>query len=106
MKKYKTFFLLNLILVSLLSCSGVKEGFTSGKKENSDEFLVQKKSPLIMPPNYNELPTPIENNFKNNNKNEIKKLIGEKKEASINTNNSTNVDQTLENSVLDKIKSN
>ena len=31
----------------------------SGKKKaNSDEFLVKKKNPLVLPPNFNELPTP------------------------------------------------
>ena len=31
----------------------------SGKKsENSDEFLVQKKNPLVLPPNYDDLPKP------------------------------------------------
>ena len=28
------------------------------KKNGSDEFLVEKKSPLVMPPNYDELPIP------------------------------------------------
>ena len=33
----------------------------SGKKvENSDEFLVEKKNPLIMPPDFQDLPEPID----------------------------------------------
>ena len=58
MKKIRKFVLLNIILIFLASCSTVKEGFTNPKKNNSDEFLVQKKSPLVMPPNYGELPSP------------------------------------------------
>ena len=42
----------------LFSCSGLKKGFSNQKKNNSDEFLVEKKTPLVMPPNYNELPEP------------------------------------------------
>jgi hypothetical protein len=107
MKKYKILFLLNLILVLFSSCGSVNESFSSGKKENSDEFLVQKKSPLIMPPNYNELPEPTNNKTKNkNNKNEIKDLISKKKETYSNPKNTVDVDQTLQNTVLDKIKSN
>ena len=30
----------------------MKDGFSNQKKNNSDEFLVEKKSPLVMPPDY------------------------------------------------------
>ena len=36
----------------------VKDGFKLKKKNNADEFLVEKKNPLVLPPNYNELPIP------------------------------------------------
>ena len=46
------------------SCGGtfdsVKRGLTGAKKESADEFLVQKKDPLILPPDYENLPTPDE----------------------------------------------
>ena len=42
----------------LYSCGTIKEGFTNQKKNSTDEFLVEKKSPLIMPPSYGELPVP------------------------------------------------
>ena len=45
----------------LFSCGGLKEGFTNQKKNNSDEFLVEKKAPLVMPPDYKELPKPKNN---------------------------------------------
>ena len=53
-KKIKFFILVFFFLLILNSCSGI----TGSKKENNDEFLVQKKSPLLMPPDYNELPNP------------------------------------------------
>ena len=43
MKKFNLFVLLNIILF-LSSCGTIKEGFGSQKKNNSDEFLVEKKS--------------------------------------------------------------
>ena len=55
MKYLKLFIFINLILF-VNSCGTIKEGFSNQKKNNSDEFLVEKKSPLVMPPDYNDLP--------------------------------------------------
>ena len=52
------FSLIVLISFLILSCQSIKDGLTGQKTENSDEFLVQKKNPLVLPPNYMELPTP------------------------------------------------
>ena len=62
MKKIK-FTLFAALLISILtSCGTVREGFTNQKKNNSDEFLVEKKSPLIVPPNFDDLPVPTNQN--------------------------------------------
>ncbi len=53
----KNFFLI-IFLFTLCSCQGVKDALSGKKYENSDEFLVIKKNPLVLPPNFNELPTP------------------------------------------------
>ena len=103
MKYYKTLFLFCLF-VFLQSCGAVKEGFSNQKKNNTDEFLVEKKAPLVMPPNYNELPTPKVGDLSTEeNKNSVKDLISiTEDQKSINTDSkSTN---TIEKSVLDKIK--
>ena len=47
-----------ICLFFLESCAGVREGFTLKKKSSVDEFLVEKKSPLVLPPNYGKLPVP------------------------------------------------
>ena len=44
------------LLFLLSSCQSAREGLTRGKKNNTDEFLVQKKNPLVLPPDYNDLP--------------------------------------------------
>ena len=53
-----------LLFVYLASCGGtfdsVKRGLTGAKKNSTDEFLVKKKDPLILPPDYENLPTPDE----------------------------------------------
>ena len=58
LKKNMSKFVLLLFLISFLSaCESAREGFKL-KKNNSDEFLVEKKNPLVMPPNYKDLPKP------------------------------------------------
>ena len=53
----KKLFLL-LIIISLYSCQSVKDALSGKKYESSDEFLVIKKNPLVLPPDFNELPKP------------------------------------------------
>ena len=105
MKLFRLFLLLNILLF-LTSCGSVKEGFSSKKKNNSDEFLVEKKSPLIMPPDYNELPVPKkENSVKETDENEIKSLILKTKNDEI-VENVEEKDKTFEELLLKKIKKN
>ena len=60
MKKINIFLLLATIL--LTSCQSIKDGLSGKKNDNSDEFLVKKKNPLVMPPKFMELPKPTEKN--------------------------------------------
>ena len=103
MKVFKVFLLLFLcILIS--SCGTVKDAFTNQKKNSSDEFLVEKKSPLVMPPNYNELPVPNSKVQKNNSDSNIKDLI--KKGENQNKKNTEGTNQNFEDTLLKKIKRN
>ena len=52
------FFFLIILLFIITSCQSLKDALEGKKYENSDEFLVIKKNPLILPPNFNDLPTP------------------------------------------------
>ena len=65
MKQHKIYIVI-CIAIFLSSCGTLKEGFSNQKKNNTDEFLIEKKSPLVMPPDYNELPIPNEENIENN----------------------------------------
>ena len=106
MKKFNFFLILNLIFVMLTSCGTIKEGFSMQKKDNSDEFLVEKKSPLVMPPDFNDLPVPKtgEENSKIK-ENEIKKLLTDKgKDSSIDDLNKES--SSFEDKLLKKIKAN
>ena len=56
MKKISFYFI--VLSIFLTSCQSVKDGLSGRKSENSDEFLVQKKNPLVTPPDYLKLPKP------------------------------------------------
>ena len=70
------------------------------KKTGTDEFLIQKKSPLVMPPNYNELPEPTKKTQQSNNqKTDIKKLLT----GSSNKEPSTKSSSSIEKLILKEI---
>jgi len=50
--------LLFILLISLNSCQSVKDALSGKKYESSDEFLVIKKNPLVLPPDFGRLPEP------------------------------------------------
>ena len=106
----RNFKLLNyfIILILLSSCGTLKDGFINPKKDNSDEFLVEKKMPLKMPPKFNELPTPktksIENQIEDNT--EIKSLITKKDNNKNTEDDNLKSNQSITKSLLKKIKEN
>ena len=102
MSKFKNFILFNILLF-LMSCGTVKDAFVNQKKNNTDEFLIEKKSPLVMPPDYNELPIPKEQ--KDKKENEFMILIT-KENVESKPENNKDVNKSFEESLLDKIKNN
>ena len=104
MKYFKILIFFQLILF-LYSCSTVKEGFKNPKKSSSDEFLVEKKSPLVMPPDYNDLPIPDQNKETLEiNQNKIKDLVTKNETKNDDMNNSEEENLNIEKSLLKKIK--
>jgi hypothetical protein len=57
-----------IFLMPLLSCQSFQEGLAGKKKKSGDEFLVQKKNPLVKPENFDELPQPSEKTKDGNSK--------------------------------------
>ena len=106
MKYIRLFLLLNLIFL-LTYCSTAQKAFTNQKKNSTDEFLVEKKSPLVMPPNYNELPLPTEQNSKNDlEENNIENLFKNNNNENNSSDGSKNENENFEESLLEKIKKN
>ena len=101
---------INIIIIIFLtfflySCQGAKEAFKSKKRsDQSDEFLVQKKNPLTMPPDFEKLPTPKSLEEGQSNKDsetsDIKSLLKLEENTNIQNDESSN----LQESILKKIE--
>ena len=106
MKIFKKLVLLSFIFM-IISCGSLKEGFKNQKKNNTDEFLVEKKSPLIMPPDYNELPKPNSvNSAAESEENSIKSLVTNEENIFDKSNVKNSESKGIEESLLEKIKNN
>ena len=89
------------------SCQTLKKGFQSQKKNSTDEFLVEKKSPLVMPPEFSKLPKPeVTDNETQEFQNDIKKLITNNDNLDGTNSDSTKNNKNFENSILEKIRKN
>ena len=105
MKFFKIFGALNLLLL-LLSCGIIKEGFQNPKKKSSDEFLVEKKSPLVMPPDFNDLPIPNQEKVAaETRKSTVKSLISGSNNKAIMEENNESI-SSIEKLILKQIKKN
>ena len=91
-----------LILLTLISsCSGFAEAgkvLRNEKVATTDDFLIEKRGPLSVPPNVMELPKP-----KNKDKNKNDSNIVEKT-SEHNSNNKNK--SSLEKLILDELKNN
>ena len=99
-----------IIFLFITACASswddVKKGLGGGKKTSTDEFLVRKKEPLVMPPKWKNLPEPggaMKSDDEDREATDIEELmkLGKNKESS------TSYEQgkgNLEESILRKIK--
>ena len=122
MKINKLYIIALTFLFIVSACGTVSEGMIGGKRsKSSDEFFVHKKKPLVLPPDFNDMPMPkptqkkqtqdndiedlldIKNQTQNDNV--IEDLLRNKKKTNSNTSQSAS-DKSLENSILKKINKN
>ena len=95
-----------LIFFLLNGCQAVQDGLAGNKSENSDEFLIEKKNPLEIPPDFGVLPEP---NKKKDMKDQAEKIdedIGKLFENSNTGNNTQSQNKSAEEFVLKQIKKN
>jgi hypothetical protein len=110
MKKnnYLILFLTFLLLVS--GCQDVKKGFSGKNIDEGEEFLVIKKNPLVVPPDFEKMPIPkneIEESntieVENNQDSDFKKLL-KTQDQSVDLPDSRENTVDLEKKIIDKIK--
>ena len=103
---YKKIVNMMVVIFFVTSCDTMgtaKKALTGAKKNTTDEFLVKKKDPLILPPDYDILPTPGERAIAQNDKSEFEKLILDQ-EIELEEESSTG--GSIESNILKKIKKN
>jgi len=108
----------NIILIIVLSfftascgdtLGSVKRGLEGGKAKSTDEFLVEKKDPLILPPDFENLPTPDDSDIAKQAEDEAsifeKKLSEESFTETIDSSESSS-ESSSEMSILKQIRKN
>ena len=107
MNKIK-FFLIAIIFL-LNSCQGVKDALEGKRRSKTgDEFLIEKKNPLALPPNFEDLPEPVDTTEVNEtseseNEDDLQKIIAQSEDSS---NQEINNSGSLEDSILQEINRN
>ena len=103
MLKKKLIFLLilNFLLTSCADTwSSIKQGVTGAKQKTTDEFLVEKKDPLILPPDFDRLPTPQDEIIQKEEVTTFEKTL---KSQSL-VESDTSSDGSAETSILEQIR--
>jgi len=90
-----------IILIALLLTSSCA-GFGKKRSEKSDEFLIEKKAPLVMPPDIDDLPQPKEGKQVQENDNDFKEILSSKNNENQDTNIDTN--SSLTENIMKKIE--
>ena len=93
----------------MLSCSDGLKGFKLKKKSTSgDEFLIQKKDPLVLPPDFSKLPNPdeeVKEKKREDNEESQIEMLFKKDNSDVKENeNSNSSDSGLKKSILKKIQ--
>jgi hypothetical protein len=106
MKKTNPLISFFLIFLFLNSCGTVAEGLGGSKKKGSDEFLVEKKSPLVLPPSFGELPEPGKEPKENiisdkKDTSDIEDIINQS--TSTSTSENSDIKDSIEQSIIKKI---
>ena len=108
MNKFFKISKLLLFLLFVYSCGSVGEALQGKKRsDQGDEFLIDKKNPLAMPPDFDKLPKPGEASVKStkdieSDQSSIESLL---KNSKIEEDNSFSEKSTsIEGSILKKIK--
>ena len=97
---YNTFLILALSSF-LFSCGGFK---LKKKAESGEEFLIEKKDPLVLPPDFSKLPKPNEQPETVDEEVNITSVFDGEQSSSDEDNNQNSSKSDIKKSISDKIK--
>ena len=103
MKKTRPIIATLIILAFLSACASVSEGLSGQKKKASDEFLVEKKSPLILPPSFGELPEPKKVVYEDGELNKENNLSIDQNPSAEDNKKNNDLNKSIEKSIIEKI---
>ena len=94
MKSTNIFILFTFIL--LISCGNVGKILRNEKIKSTDEFLVKKKDPLILPPDFDKVPEPGSlSQPKIKDENKLKKILKNPQNNSIKKKGSSSTEESI-----------
>ena len=76
---------------------------TGQKVNTTDEFLIKKKDPLILPPQHDKLPLPKSVDFQEKKENKVKSILKTGKNSEIKKSSSVS---SLERKILEELRKN
>ena len=91
-------------VTSCETMSTVKRGLTGEKQNTSDEFLIKKKDPLILPPDFSKLPKPNEQSEMFDEEVSIKSVFNRNQNSSKEDNDPNSSKSSIQKSILEKIQ--
>ena len=99
-------FIYNIFLILalssfLFSCGGFK---LQKKATSGEEFLIEKKDPLILPPDFSKLPKPKEQPETIDEDISIKSIFDKEQNSSEEDNNQNSSKSNIKKSISDKIQ--
>jgi len=125
MKINKLYIIVLTFLFIVSACAKLSEGMTGSKRsKSSDEFFVHKKKPLVLPPDFNDMPMPKPTQETQTQDNDVENLLGIKNQTQYDNDindiedmlkikkktkdhiSQSESDKSLENSILKKINKN
>ena len=99
-------FIFIFIFIFLSNCQGLgdlKKTMSGQKINTTDEFLIKKKDPLILPPQHDKLPLPQSSNLQEKKRNTVKSILKTGKNSEIKKSSSMS---SLEKKILEELRKN
>ena len=99
-------FIFIFIFIFLSNCQGLsdfKKTMRGEKVNTTDEFLIKKKDPLILPPQHEELPLPKGSDFQEKEGNTVQSILKTGQNSEIKKSSSVS---SLEKKILEELRKN